>query len=211
VPRSYSVALNQSVADRSRIEAIANQSAASWSHASLSSGLKALSAARRHSSALARYSSDLGIGRTLPNAARTRMGPRGPKLPNAVTASLFKRDHHGGSHRATHQVGSRPQPRPNQCACVRGRVRPRRRTSAEQGLRAETRRWRALYDLAAYQRRVRSIPRCQTLGGAARKTASGQHATIGVAAICCLFHHFVGAANQWQWNGNTERLGCLEV
>jgi hypothetical protein len=93
VPRSYSVALNQSVADRSRIEAIANQSAASWSHASLSSGLKALSAARRHSSALARYSSDLGIGRTLPNAARTRMGPRGPKLPNAVTASLFKRDH----------------------------------------------------------------------------------------------------------------------
>ena len=43
VPRSRSVALNQSVADRSRIEAIVSQSAASCSHASLSSGLKALS------------------------------------------------------------------------------------------------------------------------------------------------------------------------
>jgi hypothetical protein len=57
----------------------------------LSSGLKALSAARRHSSAFSRYSSDLVIGRTLPNATRTRIRPRGPNPPSAVMARLFRK------------------------------------------------------------------------------------------------------------------------
>jgi hypothetical protein len=39
----------------------------------------------------------------------------------------------------------------------------------------------------------------------------GPTCDIGIAAICWLFDHLVGAAKQWQWNGNTESLGSLEV